>query len=86
MGTCSKPFKSCSTGGISFTIIIIILEWLVANLISLNLHVNIYISNCYKLFECVRCSIMDIKYNKFYSILFYSVNNYSVIAVIVVFA
>ena len=33
MGTCSKSFKS-------FSIIIIILEWLVANLISLNLHVN----------------------------------------------
>ena len=65
MGTCSKPFKSCSTGGISFTIIIIILEWLVANLISLNLHVNIYNS----IFQCVRCSIMDIKYNKFYSII-----------------
>ena len=63
MGTCSKSFKSFS---ISFTIIIIILEWLVANLISLNLHVNIYSS----VFECVRCSIMDIKYNKFYSILF----------------
>ena len=34
-------------------------------LISLNLHVNIYSS----IFECVQCSIMDIKYNKFYSII-----------------